>query len=142
VPEDCTTDEFETCACSAKFYPIVSNDAVVRDDLFSRDIAFVDASTPSVELLLDCIVRQNRESFLALAAGATLEFGVDAVDRAGHLVTWPIRPTVTVGTGTFFCSGDECGCCILTSSAPALECQGRPGMPSTEFPAGICMSAF
>jgi hypothetical protein len=142
LPEDCMIDAFGTCTCSRKFYPLVSKDAVSRDDLFSRDVAFVDRSTPSLALLQDCIMEQKREPSIVLTSGTTVEFGVDAVDRQGNLVTWPMRPTVTSGTGTFSCGGDECGCCILTSPAPALDCHGKPGMPSTDHPEGVCMSVY
>jgi hypothetical protein len=141
-PEDCTGDEFGSCVCGPKRWSLVSKDAVPLDELYTREVALVDRNTPSAGLLQDCIMAQFREPPIVLDAGATLDFRIEAVDRQGNLATWPSRPAVTVGGGAFSCSGDECGCCLLTSSTPALDCQGKPGMPTAELPEGVCLSVF
>jgi hypothetical protein len=139
VPEDCSIDSAGECTCSLASFQVVSSDALAGDSVFSRNLAFVDRSTPSLGLLQDCIMLQYRAFAADLAAGSTLEFRIEAVDRQGNLATWPGRPTATIGPGSFFCSGDECGCCLLTSG---VDCKGKPGMPSPDFPGGICMSAL
>lgn len=141
LPEDCTVDEYG-CDCRTKSYAVVSNDAVTRDDLYTRTIALVDPRTPSLALLQDCILEQYRETLLVFAVGTTLDFKIEAVDRQGNFSSWPLRPTAQVGTGSFSCTGDACGCCLLTSTDPSAECHGRPGMPSLDFPSGVCLSLF
>jgi len=140
LPEDCTDDGFGVCTCNPKHYPVQSGDAVANDTVFSRDMAFVDRSSVSLGLLEDCILQQYRDVPVDFVAGTILGFKVEAVDREGNLAAWPSQPAVTIGTASFSCTGDECGCCLLTSSDPAVECRGKPGMPSIDYPSGICLS--
>jgi len=142
LPEDCTDDGFGVCTCTPKRYPVQSGDDLARDTVLTRDMAFVDRGSVSLGLLEDCILQQYRDVPLDFAAGTVLGFKVEAVDREGNLTAWPIQPGVTLGAGSFSCSGDECGCCLLTSGNPAVECGGKPGMPSVDYPAGICVSLF
>ncbi len=138
VGEECTDESSGVCACSPRQYLLDSNDSVAGDSEYSRGMAFVNPGADP--LLLDCIMRQYRQIPIALAAGSALEFRIEAVDRQGNLAAWPARPTATIGSSAFSCDGDECGCCFLMSSSPAVDCAGKPGMPSPDFPAGICMS--
>ena len=142
VPEDCPDDEFGSCPCSTKIYPITTGDAVANDAVFTRDLAFLDRGTVPLGLLQDCIMQRYRDVPIDFVAGTALEFYIEAVDRQGNVTTWPQRSTVSVGTGAFTCTGDECGCCLLTSADMAVDCKGKPGMPSFGFPAGLCLSAF
>jgi len=64
------------------------------------------------------------------------------VDRQGNLSAWPNNPTTGFAPTTIECTGDECGCCLLLSSDPVAECQGKSGMPSDDYPAGFCNSIF
>jgi len=142
LPEDCIVDASGICQCVQKVYRVDSGDVVPRDDVYTRDMAFVDRGTLQAGLLQDCIMRQSHDTPLPLAAGSTLEFKIEAVDREGDLSVWPARLRASVGAGSFSCTGDECGCCLLTSMDPAAECKGKPGMPSDDFPAGVCVSIF
>src|SRR5207244_802358 len=115
-------------------YAVHSGDALASDAMFTRDLAFLDRSSLSQGLLEDCILQQYRDVPVYFAAGSTLTFKIEAVDREGNLSVWLPRPAVTIGTSSFSCTGDECGCCLLTSSEPALECKGKRGMPSIDLP--------
>ncbi len=142
LPEDCTDDGFGVCTCDLKRYGVHSGDTLASDAEFTRDLAFLDRSSMFMGFLQDCILQQYRDVPIEFAAGSILQLKIEAVDREGNLATWPARPAVTVGTGSFSCTGDECGCCILTSSEPAVECKGKPGMPSIDLPSGLCISLF
>jgi hypothetical protein len=142
LPEDCPDDDFGSCPCNRKIYPVTTGDAGAHDDVYTRDLAFLDRSTIPPGFLQDCIMQRYRDIPIDFVAGSTLEFRVEAVDRQGNWTTWPLRSTATVGTGAFTCTGDECGCCLLTSADRAVDCKGKAGMPSIDFPAGICLSAF
>ncbi|HYV85348.1 MAG TPA: hypothetical protein VFB49_05520 [Patescibacteria group bacterium] len=41
---------------------------------------------------------------------------------------------------TTSCTGDLCGCCLLASPDPVSECGGLPGMPSPDYPNGLCLA--
>ena len=142
VPEDCTDDGSGVCTCNPKRYPVQSGDVLAGDTVFTRDLAFVDRISISSALLQDCILQQYRDVSLDFMAGSTLEFRIEAVDRQENLTAWPSRPTITIGTGSFSCTGDECGCCLLTSGEPTVDCKGKPGMPSIDYPSGVCLSLF
>ncbi len=140
VPEDCTDDGLGVCTCNPKHYVVQSGDALANDAVFTRDMTFLDRSFISSGLLQDCIMQRYRDVPVDFVAGSTLQFRVEAVDREGNLAAWPSQPTVSVGTGSFSCNGDECGCCLLTSTDRAVECKGKPGMSSVDYPSGICLS--
>ena len=138
--EDCVVDPFGTCACSVAKYPVDSNDPTAGDAEYTRDLALVDlAASP---FLQDCVMQQNHQVPIRVAAESSLDFRIEAVDREGNFAAWPVRPRATVAPTTFACTGDECGCCLLISVNPAVDCHGKSGMPSTDFPAGICLSVF
>ena len=54
-------------------------------------------------------MQHYRDVAIDFVAGSALEFRTEAVDRQGNLATWPLRPTATVGSGAFSCTGDDCG---------------------------------
>jgi hypothetical protein len=64
--------------------------------------------------------------------------GTTARDAAGHETAWPSSPTVVAGSGAYSCTGDSCGCCLLTATDPASQCRGLPGLVSPDYPAGVC----
>jgi len=139
VPEDCADGPPGACVCQLRAYPLDSSDSVAQDTEFSRVVALVDRAVDP--LLQDCIMQQNRQTPIGVAAGSTLDFRIEAVDRSGNLATWPLRTAVTTGAGALTCAGDECGCCLLTSTVPLVECRGKPGMISPDdFPSGVCVS--
>jgi len=141
VGEECIVDEATgKCSCSGKIYQLTSNDMTKNDSTFTRGFAFIGQGTNP--FLQDCIMKEEHEAPFPVAPGTVFEFRIDAVDKAGNLATWGDRPTVRSGQDSFLCTGDECGCCLLTSSNPAVECKGKPGMPSVDYPAGICVSLF
>ena len=139
-PEDCSINSDQSCTCSLKDYRADVGDTTANDAVFTRDMAFVDPGTLSSGLLQDCILQQLHDVPISAVVGSTLEFTIDAVDRVGNDTSWPFHPAVTPGAGSLACTGDECGCCFLTSGGTLEGCNGKPGLPSPDFPAGICMS--
>jgi hypothetical protein len=72
------------------------------------------------------------------APAALVTIGTTARDTAGHETVWLSPPTAVVGSGAYSCSGDTCGCCILTATDPVSQCRGLPGLTSPDYPAGLC----
>jgi len=129
------------CACADAVWDVTSGDTTLKDDEWTRKIAFVNAQTH--EFLQDCIMRDRHETLsVPTPPNTTLTFKIEAVDRQGNLATWP---TKLVGVtdpnfGKFACNGDPCGCCILWNHAPDVPaCNNLPGMPGPFFPRGLCI---
>ncbi|PYS96150.1 MAG: hypothetical protein DMF50_05850, partial [Acidobacteria bacterium] len=148
--EDCTvtyTDPskttLSTCDCQQGRYVLRSGDAVKGDGSFERGFALFNVREQNGNTLIgDCIAREKHQApFSSTVAGVTLEFRIDAVDKAGNVVTWPTKLTATVNQNTFVCSGDECMCCILKTGVPR-SCQGIPGLIGTLTPEGVCNSVL
>ena len=135
--EDCTLDP-ETCSCGPKTFTVHTGDAAAADGSFGRDVALVDGSLPT--LLLDCVMQAAQRLPLAVTPGVPIAIHVEAGDLAGHVTAGPSSPVVTPGPGAYSCAGDACGCCLLTSSDPAGQCAGLPGLRSPDFPGGVCAS--
>jgi hypothetical protein len=142
LPEDCTDEGFGVCTCSPRHYAVRSGDALANDAVYTRDLAFLDRGSLSLGLLQDCILQHYGDVPIDFVPGSSLEFRIEAIDHEGNLASWPSRPAVTVGAGSYSCTGDACGCCFLTSADPVTECVGKPGMPSIDFPAGVCLALF
>jgi hypothetical protein len=135
---DCSVDEFGNCSCGGERHMLDSNDPVkevVGNEIFTRGFAFTNnSSSPYLE---DCIMREKHQVPYPLAPGSRIRFRIDAVDRQGNLDTWENTPEVVVGQDAFDCTGDPCGCCILSSTDPTSECAGKPGMVN-DFGAELC----
>jgi hypothetical protein len=117
---------------------LASSDATGGDAIYTQGLGLVPTSLPALEQ--DCIMRQTGRLPIVTASGTAIQVRVTARDRAGHLATWPDTPVGVVTPGSYLCSGDACGCCLLTSSDPVTECHGLPGMISPDFPSGVCLS--
>jgi hypothetical protein len=134
---DCALDP-QLCSCGPKTYGVESGDAVGADTTYTRSIALVPVGLPT--LVQDCVMQVRRQFPFVAAAGAMVTIGMTARDAAGHATTWPSPPTVVVGSGAYACSGDPCGCCLLTSIDPTSQCRGLPGLVSPDYPAGLCVA--
>ena len=126
----------QPCACGPKSYGVDSGDAFGADATYTRTVALVASHLPT--LVQDCVMESRREFPFMATSGATVTIGTTARDAAGHETAWPSPPTVVVGSGAYSCTGDACGCCLLTSSDPVSQCRGLPGLVSPDYPAGIC----
>ena len=85
-------------------------------------------------------MRQAARLPVAVTSGTAVQVRVTARDKAGHLATWPNSPAGVPAPGSYACSGDACGCCLMTAADPATECRGLAGMTSPDYPAGVCLS--
>ena len=138
VGEDCTVDPGGQCLCVSRNWEVASGDPLPDDDLHTLVLAFVDSRLPPY--FSDCIMQTARRRPLLLAAGSGFEIRVTAGDLEDHTVTW-VSPLQASGeAGTFACSGDPCGCCLLVSGDPVNECRGLAGMPAPGYQGGICLS--
>jgi len=142
VAEDCTVDiPNQICDCGGAIYNIKSGDLVKGDGVYTRKFAL--ANPGASQFLNDCIKRSKQEIPVPLSAGSTLQFKIEAVDRQGNLATWPTKLPAVVGTGSFVCNGDSCGCCLLhafSQLADITECHGLPGLISpSKYPDGVCI---
>jgi hypothetical protein len=132
---DCAPDP-QLCACGLRTYGVNSGDAVGADATYSRTVALVASHLPN--LVQDCVMEARREFPFMATSGTMVTIGTTARDAAGHETAWASPPTVVVGSGAYSCTGDACGCCLLTSSDPVAQCRGLPGLVSPDYPAGIC----
>ncbi|HZM69571.1 MAG TPA: hypothetical protein VFB95_04295 [Candidatus Cryosericum sp.] len=154
IPEDCDTTP-GACACGPATYPATSHDPIANDAVFTRVLSFVASGpgTPAgpntLALSQNCIARDRRQSpFPAdeLVAHPPA-FKIEAVDRSGNILQWPVLPPVTIEPTTVSCDGDLCGCCLLMSPIPLAEpadggCRGLPGLagvPGSGFENGFCV---
>src|SRR5437773_771289 len=99
------------CACADAVWDVTSGDTAVKDDEWTRKIAFVNANTH--EFLQDCIMRDRHETLsVPTAPNTTLTFKIEAVDRQGNLATWPSKLVGVTDPNfvKFACNGDPCGC--------------------------------
>jgi subtilisin family serine protease len=132
---DCTLDP-QTCACSLKTYGLVSGDASAADTVFTRVIAVVPAALPAIAQ--DCIMEARRDLPASAAPGGPLAIQMTASDAQGHVATASAPSPVTPGSGSYACTGDPCGCCLLTAVDPVGQCAGLAGITSPDFPDGLC----
>lgn len=129
------------CGCDPARYPAYSGDAAAGDGLYTREIGVYTPATPFDGI--DCFVEASGRNRLFASAGIETELRVRATDLQGNITTWPEPIQVTPGTGSFACSGDECGCCILLhpTDYPSV-CGGRRGLTSPVYPQGLCNLFF
>ena len=82
----------------------------------------------------------RQQTPMTMATGTSFTIRETAYDLEGHqTVAAPSAPVVT-GASSFSCSGDPCGCCLLTATDFASQCAGLSGLTAPGYPAGICMS--
>jgi len=143
--EDCTPTSTDgvlsDCRCQQGRYTLRSGDTLAKDGIYERDFALFNVREQNGRTLIgDCIAREKHQApFSSTVSGVTLEFRIDAVDKAGNVATWPTKPTAVVHQNTYSCTGDDCMCCILATGVPRA-CQGRPGLIGTLTPEGVCNS--
>jgi len=134
---DCPPDP-PFCGCTMKQYALVSSDDFRDDTTYTRVFGIVSPNLPA--LVQDCIMEGRRQTPIFMATGTSFTVQATAYDLAGHqAASAPSAPLVTAPS-SFNCSGDPCGCCLLTATAPVTQCAGLPGMTAPGYPAGICMS--
>ncbi len=131
----CTLDP-QTCTCSLEYFDVVSGDAAAADGTFTRSLAVVAPGLPAVAQ--DCIMLDRRQ--LLVVVGQALGVSVSAGDPQGHVTRWPSTPSVVPDAGSYACTGDPCGCCLLTASDPLTQCRGLAGITSPDFPDGLCLT--
>jgi subtilisin family serine protease len=134
---DCTLDP-QSCVCATKIFAVDSGDATAADTDFTRVVALVAPSLPA--LVQDCIMEADRRLPMIMSPGVPLTIQVTARDAQGHATTSPWSAPIVPGAGSYVCTGDPCGCCLLTSADPVTDCAGLPGITSPDFPDGLCLA--
>lgn len=131
----CSEDPFQgLCTCHSANPPTFSGDVVTHDDVFTREPSL---SGPPLEVATGCMIEAlPRRPLLYFPAGTPVSVAVRAKDRIGNVSH--ASGFVTPAGASVSCFGDPCGCCLLVSRDPFLECNGLEGMPSPDFPAGLC----
>jgi subtilisin family serine protease len=132
---DCQIDP-PTCACSLKTFDLRSGDLQGADTTFTRTIALVDPALPTI--VQDCVMQDRQRLPIVATPGQPVTLQVSARDAEGHVTQAASAPSVLPGGGSYACSGDACGCCLLTATDPLAQCRGLPGIASPDFPSGLC----
>jgi subtilisin family serine protease len=136
IGEDCTNGA--SCSCSVRSYATRSGDTTGLDSTYTRASGLIG---PEISPFLgDCAMMLDALAVQTAQSGASFSVQVSATDRNGHLTTWSGPLQGIVPQATFGCTGDTCGCCLITSSDPTAQCRGLAGMPSPDYPGGICKS--
>ena len=136
IGEDCTNGA--ACSCNARTYATRSGDATGLDSIYTRARGLISPALPA--FLNDCALMQDAIAVQSAQPGASFDLHVVATDRNGHQTAWSGPLQGTVPQSTFSCAGDPCGCCLITATDPVSQCRGLAGMPSTDYPGGICKS--
>jgi len=139
--ENCVVNTDGTCSCTLATWDVTSGDATLKDNLWTRRMAFVNSEAQPY--LKDCIMRDRNETLTGAPPGTSFTFKIEAVDRQGNLTAWPSKLVGVTDSnlGQFACNGDPCGCCILwTGSQDDPRCNHLPGMVHPFFPDGLCIA--
>lgn len=151
--EDCTSivrdfdptigDYNASCDCRAGEYVLTSGDTTAGDGSYERVFAIFNVLAQNGGgFIEDCIAKKNHQAPKSgLKVGATLEFRIDVVDRAGNVTTWPTKIPLPISdtTSSFQCSGDPCLCCFIThGSTQACKNQNLQGLIGVQTPDGYC----
>jgi len=147
---DCQVDGSGNCHCFGARWNLTSTDDTSGDGEYTRRLAVVDKTSltypGSDGFLQDCIMRETGETPILASQGDVYTLKIEAVDRQGNLATWPTKLRAVVGTSSFGCNGDPCGCCILVSDQPDKDppvgCRGVEGSPAPGFPDGVCRTVW
>jgi hypothetical protein len=134
---DCTLDP-STCTCSLQTYGLVSGDTAAADTVFTRVAAAVSPALPAIAQ--DCVMEARRVLPVLVNPGSPVSITMTARDAQGHVTTSPPAAPVAPSGGSYACTGDACGCCLLTAGDPVSECRGLPGITSPDFPGGLCLA--
>jgi Subtilase family/Putative metal-binding motif len=136
VGEDCTNGA--ACSCGLRTYATRSADTTALDAIYTRSSGLIG---PGLSPFLgDCAMMLDAVAVQTAQAGAAFDVHVTATDRNGHPTTWSGPLQGIVPAATFTCLGDACGCCLITATDPVAQCHGLAGMPSPDYPTGICKS--
>src|SRR5262249_45566789 len=120
--------------------PAYSGDPAMGDDIYTLESTLI---VPTFRILpqdvrLGCVVESRSRNMMFFPPGVPVSVLLRATDRIGNVDS--TTETVTPSGTTSSCTGDACGCCLVTSDDPAVDCAGLPGMPSPEFPNGLCLA--
>lgn len=126
------------CGCGPLHAPAYSGDAVIGDGIYSLEASLTLPNSLAIfDLGKGCIVESRPKStLLSFSPNTPLTVIVRAIDRIGNVAA--TAATFTPAAASMSCGGDACGCCLLTSATPTLDCSGLPGMTTPDFPGGIC----
>jgi len=131
----CTFDPFNIpeCTCNPGQYSLTTNDVAAADNVFTRGFAFLAPGqgipANAFGMIESCVAREKHQAPFSAPQyiGTTLDFKVEAIDRAGNDTVWPVSLSGQVNPTSYSCTGDLCACCWVTASDPSA-CRGLPGM--------------
>jgi subtilisin family serine protease len=136
IGEDCTNGA--ACSCGPRSYATRSGDTAGLDGTYTGTRGLIG---PGLSPFLgDCAMLLDAVAVQSAQPGAAFSIQVTATDRNGHQTSIPGPPQAAVPQATFACGGDACGCCLITAVDPISQCHGLAGMPSPDYPTGICTS--
>lgn len=134
----CYEDPFAgVCNCGPQHVRAYSGDAVIGDDIHTLETSLTLPFAGSyLELGRGCIAEHTPRTLYPFPPGAPVRVILRATDVIGNVTA--TSAIVTPAAASLTCSGDACGCCIMLSNSPTTDCSGLPGMPSPDFPEGLC----
>ena len=125
------------CACVPQHVPLYSGDAAIGDGIRTLETSLtIPFTASSLDVARGCILEHAPRPLNFFSPGTPVRVILRATDRIGNVAA--TAAVVTPSATTMSCSGDACGCCILVSDNPTAECSGLPGLPSPDFPDGLC----
>ena len=135
----CSEDQVAgVCSCFPQRVPVYSGDMATGDGNYTLESSLI---VPTFSLLpqdvrLGCVFQSRPRYTPFIRPGTPVSVTMRATDRIGNVAS--TTETVTPVPATSSCTGDTCACCLLVSPDPASQCSGLPGMPSLDYPNGIC----
>lgn len=136
---NCTEDPVAgACYCTPQNVPAYSGDVVSGDGVYTFESSLIFPAFPPVyqDVRLACVTRNRSRFTLFYNQVTAVSVVLRATDRIGNVVS--ASGTVTPSATTSSCTGDACGCCLVTSPDPVTQCPGLPGMPTPDYPDGLC----
>jgi murein DD-endopeptidase MepM/ murein hydrolase activator NlpD len=138
---DCTEDPVAgVCGCTFQHAPAFSGDVTTGDGIYTLESSLILPTFPPVfqDVRLACVIQNRPRNTLHFNPGTAVNVILRATDRIGNVAS--TSATVTPSGTTASCTGDACGCCLLASPDPVTQCAGLPGMPTLDFPDGLCLA--
>jgi murein DD-endopeptidase MepM/ murein hydrolase activator NlpD len=128
------------CGCFLQQTPAFSGDMARGDGIYTLETSLIVPVYPlqSQDVRAGCVIQNRPVKTEFFNPGTPVSVILRATDRIGNVTS--TTGTVTPSATTTSCTGDACGCCLLASPDPVSQCGGLPGMPSPDYPNGLCLS--
>jgi hypothetical protein len=123
------------CRCLLQHVPAFSGDATKGDGIYTLETSLTLPFSTS-DVATACVIQNRPRNTMFFSPGTPVSVILRATDHIGNVNS--TTATVTPSGATMSCTGDACGCCLLVSPEPVAQCAGLPGMPSPDYPDGLC----